>query len=93
MTSRLLSYVTLTLVLIFLLGPFVIIVAAALSGGETLAFPPQGLSLKWVMKVFEVESFRASFEGRYEPSDSSWGAIPKSAFNMRPLCLAQTVWP
>ena len=61
MTSRLLSYVTLTLVLIFLLGPFVIIVAAALSGGETLAFPPQGLSLKWVMKVFEVESFRASF--------------------------------
>lgn len=61
MTGRLLSYVTLTLVLSFLLGPFLIIVAAALSAGETLAFPPQGLSLKWVFKVFEIESFRNSF--------------------------------
>ncbi|KZM51879.1 ABC transporter permease [Labrenzia sp. OB1] len=61
MTGRLLSYVTLTLVLAFLLGPFLIIVAAALSAGETLAFPPQGLSLKWVFKVFEIESFRNSF--------------------------------
>ncbi|POF28265.1 ABC transporter permease [Roseibium marinum] len=61
MTGRLLSYATLTLVLAFLLGPFLIIVAAALSAGETLAFPPQGLSLKWVFKVFEIESFRKSF--------------------------------
>lgn len=48
-------------VLIFLIGPFVAICLAGLSGGETLAFPPQGLSLRWVAKVFEVESFRASF--------------------------------
>ncbi|WP_336058091.1 ABC transporter permease [Nitratireductor sp. CH_MIT9313-5] len=61
MSSRIFSYATLSVVLLFLLGPFVIIVAAALSAGETLAFPPQGLSLKWVIKVFEVESFRASF--------------------------------
>jgi putative spermidine/putrescine transport system permease protein len=49
-------------VLLFLIGPFAVIVAASLSAGETLAFPPQGLSLRWVEKVFEVESFRASFE-------------------------------
>lgn len=61
MTSRLFSYLTIGVVLLFLIGPFVIIVAAALSAGETMAFPPQGLSLKWVIKVFEVESFRQSF--------------------------------
>jgi putative spermidine/putrescine transport system permease protein len=53
--------VVLSLVLVFLIGPFLIIVAASLSAGETLAFPPQGLSLRWFAKVFEVESFRASF--------------------------------
>lgn len=47
--------------LTFLIGPFLIIVAAALSAGDSLAFPPQGLSLKWFIKVFEVDSFRASF--------------------------------
>ncbi|GHD07658.1 ABC transporter permease [Tianweitania populi] len=51
----------LTLVLIFLIGPFVIICIAGLSGGETLAFPPQGLSLRWVQRVFEIESFRSAF--------------------------------
>lgn len=49
------------LVLIFLIGPFVLICIAGLSAGETLAFPPQGLSLRWVIRVFEVESFRAAF--------------------------------
>ena len=61
MTGRIYSYVTLALVLTFLLGPFLIIIAAALSAGQTLAFPPQGLSLKWFIKVFEVESFQQSF--------------------------------
>jgi putative spermidine/putrescine transport system permease protein len=51
----------LTLVLIFLIGPFVIICIAGLSAGETLAFPPQGLSLRWVAQVFAVESFRSAF--------------------------------
>ena len=58
---RLAGHVLLALVLIFLIGPFVIICLAGLSGGETLAFPPQGLSLRWIVRVFEVESFRASF--------------------------------
>ncbi|MDM9626125.1 ABC transporter permease [Rhizobium sp. S152] len=61
MTSRILSPFVLGLLLIFLIGPFLIIIAASLSAGDTLAFPPQGLSLKWVAKVFTIESFRDSF--------------------------------
>ena len=61
MTSRWFSPVVLFLVLAFLIGPFLIIIAASLSAGETLAFPPRGLSLRWVIKVFTVESFQASF--------------------------------
>jgi putative spermidine/putrescine transport system permease protein len=61
MTPRILSPLVLGLLLIFLIGPFFIIIAASLSAGDTLAFPPQGLSLRWVMKVFTIESFRDSF--------------------------------
>ena len=53
--------IALILVLAFLIGPFLIIVAASFSAGDTLAFPPQGFSLKWILKVFTVESFRQSF--------------------------------
>ena len=56
-TSRTIIFLTLA----FLIGPFLIIIAAALSAGSTLAFPPQGFSLRWVAAVFEVRSFRASF--------------------------------
>jgi putative spermidine/putrescine transport system permease protein len=59
--SRTVTWVILGLTLAFLIGPFLIIIAAALSAGNSLAFPPEGLSLKWVIRVFEVESFRASF--------------------------------
>lgn len=61
MTQRLFAPLTLLLVMIFLIGPFFIIVAASFSAGDTLAFPPQGFSLKWIAKVFTVESFRQSF--------------------------------
>lgn len=61
MTPRIFTPLVLFLVIGFLIGPFFIIVAASLSGGETLAFPPQGFSLKWVAKVFTVESFQESF--------------------------------
>jgi putative spermidine/putrescine transport system permease protein len=61
MTQRLFAPVTMLLVLIFLIGPFLIIVAASFSAGDTLAFPPQGFSFKWILKVFTVESFRDSF--------------------------------
>ena len=55
------AHFILTLVLAFLTGPFFIIVAASFSAGETLAFPPQGFSLRWIAKVFTVESFQQSF--------------------------------
>ncbi|GHC73166.1 ABC transporter permease [Limoniibacter endophyticus] len=61
MTPRLFTPLVLTAVLLFLIGPFFIIVAASLSAGETLVFPPQGLSFRWIVKVFEVPSFRESF--------------------------------
>jgi putative spermidine/putrescine transport system permease protein len=59
--SRLPSIVVLALLVGFLVGPFVVIVAASLSAGDTLAFPPQGVSLRWVAKVFAEQSFRTSF--------------------------------
>jgi len=61
MTPRLTAYLVIALVLTFLIGPFFIIISAALSAGDSLVFPPQGLSFKWVLKVFEIESFQASF--------------------------------
>ena len=61
MMQRLFAPLTLLLVMIFLIGPFLIIVAASFSAGDTLAFPPQGFSFKWIAKVFTVESFRQSF--------------------------------
>ncbi|EKF59895.1 ABC transporter permease [Agrobacterium albertimagni AOL15] len=61
MIQRLFAPLTLALVLLFLIGPFLIIVAASFSAGDTLAFPPQGFSFKWIVKVFTIESFRQSF--------------------------------
>ena len=57
MTSTWISRMIIFITLAFLIGPFFIIVAAGLSAGDFLAFPPEGLSLKWYIKVFEVESF------------------------------------
>lgn len=54
-------WIILGLTLTFLIGPFIIIIFAGASAGEFLAFPPDGLSLKWYLKVFTIESFRASF--------------------------------
>ncbi len=61
MTSTWTSRIIIGLTLTFLIGPFFIIIAAGLSAGDFLAFPPEGLTLKWYIKVFEVESFRDSF--------------------------------
>lgn len=58
---RLAIWIILGATLTFLIGPFLIVILAGASAGESLAFPPQGLSLKWYAKVFTVESFRASF--------------------------------
>jgi putative spermidine/putrescine transport system permease protein len=54
------TFIILGLTLTFLIGPFIIIIFAGASAGEALAFPPDGLSLKWYLKVFTIESFRDS---------------------------------
>lgn len=59
--SQLAIWTVIGVVLTFLVGPFLIVIFAGASAGEMLAFPPQGLSLKWYAKIFTVESFRASF--------------------------------
>jgi putative spermidine/putrescine transport system permease protein len=61
MSARLSWTLVLSLVILFLIGPFLVIIAASFSAGETLAFPPQGFSFRWIIKVFTVESFRESF--------------------------------
>jgi putative spermidine/putrescine transport system permease protein len=50
----------LVLVLAFLLGPFLVVFIAGLSGDETLRFPPQSWSLRWLAHVFTVEAFQRS---------------------------------
>lgn len=49
------------LVYLFLLGPLIIVFGAAFSGTTYLAFPPQGLSLRWFENAFANTAFRASF--------------------------------
>jgi putative spermidine/putrescine transport system permease protein len=49
------------LVYIFLVGPLVIVLGSAVSDTTFLTFPPQGLSLRWFEKIFEVGAFRSTF--------------------------------
>ncbi len=46
------------LVYLFLLGPLVIVIGASISDTTFLTFPPQGLSLRWFEKIFEMSAFR-----------------------------------
>lgn len=55
------AWTVIGLVLVFLIGPFLVIIGAALSAGPVMAFPPEGLSLQWFAKVFSIDSFRSSF--------------------------------
>lgn len=48
------------LVYIFLMGPLVIVIGASLSDTTFLTFPPEGLSLRWFERVFEISAFRSS---------------------------------
>ena len=59
--KNLTSWAIIAITLTFLIGPFIIIIFAGASAGEALAFPPDGLSLRWYLKVFTIESFRQSF--------------------------------
>ena len=55
-----LATLVLVLVLSFLLGPFGVVFVAGMSGDETLRFPPQSWSLRWLVHVFTVEAFQRS---------------------------------
>ena len=46
------------LVYLFLMGPMVIVIGAALSDTGYLTFPPQGLTLHWFERIFEMSAFR-----------------------------------
>jgi putative spermidine/putrescine transport system permease protein len=46
------------LVYVFLMGPLVIVIGAALSDTTYLTFPPQGLTLRWFERIFEMAAFR-----------------------------------
>lgn len=45
-------------VYLFLMGPLVIVFGAALSDTTYLTFPPQGLTLRWFERIFEMAAFR-----------------------------------
>jgi putative spermidine/putrescine transport system permease protein len=61
MPMRFAGQVSLAAVVLFLIGPFIIIAGAGLSAGDTLVFPPEGFSLRWIAAVFGMANFRASF--------------------------------
>jgi putative spermidine/putrescine transport system permease protein len=49
------------LTLVVMLLPVVIVVLAGLNAGEYLTFPPQGLSLRWVIAFLGSQSLRTSY--------------------------------
>jgi putative spermidine/putrescine transport system permease protein len=42
----------------FLMGPLIIVLGASLSDTTFLTFPPQGLTLRWFERIFEIGAFR-----------------------------------
>ena len=46
------------LVYLFLLGPLVIVIGSSISDTTFLTFPPQGISLRWFERIFEMTAFR-----------------------------------
>ena len=55
--GRLLATLWILAVYVFLMLPIVMIVLMSLNAGEILAFPPQGLSLRWFVALFNNEAF------------------------------------
>ncbi len=55
-TDRILN-LFITVVYVFLMAPIVLIVVLSLNAGEFLAFPPQGLSLRWFGTLYDNQQF------------------------------------
>lgn len=49
------------LVLIFLLVPALVVVLTSLNSGTYLTFPPQGLSLRWILFFFQAADFLPAY--------------------------------
>ena len=58
--SRWLTWIYVTLVVIFLLTPIVVIILASLTSTSYLSVPPRGLSLRWFEAVLNSPSYRAA---------------------------------
>jgi putative spermidine/putrescine transport system permease protein len=50
-----------TIMFIFLIGPFLIIIISSFSGDAVMRFPPNGFSLQWYQKVLNISMFRTTF--------------------------------
>jgi putative spermidine/putrescine transport system permease protein len=50
-------FLTLSLVLLFLVGPFLILFLASFNDASLLQFPPRGFTLSWFRKIFEIQMF------------------------------------
>jgi putative spermidine/putrescine transport system permease protein len=50
-----------TIMFIFLIGPFLIIIISSFSGDAVMRFPPNGFSLQWYEKVLNISMFRTTF--------------------------------
>jgi putative spermidine/putrescine transport system permease protein len=46
---------------IYMLAPIFIVVMSGLTAGDVMTFPPQGLSLKWVIKFLHSETYLNAF--------------------------------
>ena len=61
------------LVYVFLMGPMVIVIGAALSDTGYLTFPPQGLTLHWFERIFEMSAFRRTMVTSFQVAAISTG--------------------
>ena len=60
-------------VYVFLMGPMVIVIGAALSDTGYLTFPPQGLTLHWFERIFEMSAFRRTMVTSFQVAAVSTG--------------------
>lgn len=58
--SKFLMIITI-LMIIFLIGPFVIIILSSFSSESVMRFPPTGYSFKWYEKVINIDMFKTTF--------------------------------
>ncbi len=61
------------LIYLFLMGPLVIVIGAALSDTGYLTFPPQGLTMHWFERIFEMSAFRRTMVTSFQVAAISTG--------------------